>query len=222
MASSRKQFNSLIRKYLPGLTVFVKGLGLMYSNRSFLKTSGYIRSVREKRPCRSDGSPIPWMNYHMIAFLEERLSSDLSVFEYGSGNSTMFLAPRVGTVTSVECEREWYEYVVTQVPDNVKLILCDPFDSKQYPKIISEGNRKFDIVIVDAEERVACMKQAVPWVTDRGVILLDDAEREHYKEGIDTVLAAGFRKLDFEGLKPNGIRAYRTTVFYRNGNCLGI
>jgi hypothetical protein len=33
---------------------------------------------------------------------------------------------------------------------------------------------------------------------------------------------AGFKRLDFEGLKPAGIRSYSTAVFYRPGNALGL
>jgi hypothetical protein len=59
-------------------------------------------------------------------------------------------------------------------------------------------------------------------VTDRGVVLLDDATFEVHKPGMEYLARQGFRRLDFEGLKPASIRAYRTSIFYRDGNCLGI
>jgi hypothetical protein len=39
---------------------------------------------------------------------------------------------------------------------------------------------------------------------------------------IEPLRESGFRALPFEGLKPGSIRAYRTTVFYRDHNCLNI
>lgn len=81
-----------LKRLFPSVSVFVKTLGLVYSKRSMLRKLGWVESVRTGKPCRKDGSPIPWMNYSVIQFLDERLNKDLSLFEYGSGNSTMFYA----------------------------------------------------------------------------------------------------------------------------------
>ena len=72
-----------------------------------LRKLGYIESVKTQKPCRKNGSPIPWMNYAVIQFLEERLADDLSLFEYGSGNSTCFYASLVKDVVSIEMDEQW-------------------------------------------------------------------------------------------------------------------
>ncbi|MDH3990855.1 MAG: FkbM family methyltransferase, partial [Gammaproteobacteria bacterium] len=87
---------------------------------------------------------------------------------------------------------------------------------------IAEQKKKFDVVIVDAEERVKCMLNAPEYLTERGVIILDDAARPDYREGVDGLLSKGFRVLPFDGMKAGGINIYRTSIFYRDGNCLGI
>ncbi|MDH3647029.1 MAG: FkbM family methyltransferase [Gammaproteobacteria bacterium] len=217
----KRPIRDLLRK-VPGFSVLGKVLVLRYSPRSFLRTSGYFKSVASKRPQRVDGTPLPWMNYHMIQFLEDRLKKDFRVFEFGSGNSTLFFAPRVANITSVEVDRQWYEEVSGQMPGNANVMLCDPYDVNRYLAMLGQDNVDYDIVIVDAEDRVACLKASPPHLTSRGVILLDDADKPKYQSGIDYLLEQGFRQLPFEGLKPGGIRAYRTTVFYRDGNCLNI
>ncbi len=121
------------RKYVPGLFVLGKFLSLMFSGRSYLRKAGYHRSVATKRPVRADGSPIPFMNYSIIDFLDERLNRSLALFEYGSGNSTLFFAARVGSVVSVESDPRWYEEVSKNMPDNVKLVLGDPDDAENTP-----------------------------------------------------------------------------------------
>lgn len=193
----------------------------MYSRRSFLRQSGYVESVRTRRPSRADGSPIPWMNYAVIAFLEDRLNNHMTLFEYGSGNSTLFFAEHVGRVVSVECDKSWHDYVKESLPSNVKLLLA-PKGGDEYVQIIEKQDEKYDVVIVDAEDRVACMTYADRCLSDAGVLLLDDAAAENFADGIDTLLARGFRRLDFDGLKPGSVRCYRTTVFYRPDNCFGI
>jgi len=40
--------------------------------------------------------------------------------------------------------------------------------------------------------------------------------------GIEHLAKQGFRRLDSEGLKPSSIRAYRTSIFYKTDNCLGL
>jgi hypothetical protein len=218
---SFKSFRNSLRRWIPGVFVLGKGLTLIYPKRSFLRESGYFKSVALKRPCRLDGSPIPWMNYGAINFLEERLGADLNIFEYGSGNSTIFFAALVNTVTSLECDHGWYEYVKGILPDNASVLFC-PIGDSAYVGTIAEQDKKFDVVIVDAEERVKCMLNAADFLTDRGVIILDDAARPVYREGVEGLLSRGFRVMPFDGMKAGGINVYRTSIFYRDNNCLGI
>ena len=50
---------------------------------------------------------LPWMTYDAIDFLEEITSEEKIVFEWGSGGSTLFFAPRCKQVISVEHDKEW-------------------------------------------------------------------------------------------------------------------
>lgn len=211
-----------LKRLFPSVNVFVKTLGLVYSKRSMLRKLGWVESVRTGKPCRKDGSPIPWMNYSVIQFLDERLNKDLSLFEYGSGNSTMFYASKVGYVKSIEMDEGWFNYVRDSMPDNVDLVLFKADGTAHYREISGHQDRKFDVVVVDAAERTECLMHADKAVTDRGVIMLDDATPEVHAPGMEHLASKGFRRLDFEGLKPASIRAYRTSIFYRDGNCLGI
>jgi hypothetical protein len=150
-----------------------------------------------------------------------QVNRDQELFEYGSGNSTMFFAGRVGSVISVETDPKWYDYFVDKVPENVTLLPGFPFDRQTYSRIIDKQNKKFDVVVVDAEERNDCLfnvesslsAESLFWTIPRGPVT---------EPGIRHLLDRGFKRLDFEGLKPGGIRAYRTTVFYKSGNCFGI
>ena len=50
----------------------------------------------------------------------------------------------------------------------------------------------------------------------------DDSQRDRYSPAFDIGTNAGFRRLDFPGLRPTGVRESTTTLFYRADNCLGI
>jgi tRNA A58 N-methylase Trm61 len=158
----------------------------------------------------------------MVSFLEQRLTKDLSLFEFGSGNSTLFFADRVKVVVSVEDDRTWYSYCVDRLPANVTLIFREWDHTGTYARSIAEQERNFDVVVVDGEDRVNCLITAQQFLTPSGVIILDDTQNTTSNAGIDSLLERGFRRLDLEGVKPGGIRFYRTTILYRDGNCLEI
>ncbi len=162
------------------------------------------------------------MNYHVIQFLEERLTKDLSLFEYGSGTSTAFYAALVKDVVSVETEPDWYAEVKAVIPDNVELVQFDMSGEERYAELAAKQGRKFDVIVVDAHERTECLLEAPNAVSDRGVIVLDDSTPAEHRQGIELLKSHGFRELLFEGLKPGSIKAYRTSVFYRDRNCLNI
>lgn len=50
---------------------------------------------------------LPWIRLKAIRFLEHHLSGEMTVFEYGSGGSTIFFAQRCRRVISVEDDSEW-------------------------------------------------------------------------------------------------------------------
>ncbi len=211
-----------LRLLFPAPVVFARGLKLLFSRRSFLNQSGYTESVRQKRPCDRAGAPIPWMNYQVVHFLNERLHGGLSLFEYGSGYSTRYYASRVGHVTSVEHHPEWYRTVEAMKPDNVELIFQDTEVPDAYCGTVARSGKQYDVVIVDGQERVRCLTYALSSLSSAGVIILDDSLRESYTEGMNRVVKQGFRKLDFLCLKPGGINSHQTTIFYRDDNCLGL
>ena len=68
---------------------------------------------------------IPWMTYRCIEFLEGAVTKESSIFEFGSGGSTLFFAERCGRLISVEHDAEWGELVRQALIDN-------RFDSVDY------------------------------------------------------------------------------------------
>src|ERR1017187_8783871 len=79
--------------------------------RGPLLEDGWFRSYREGASVDASGSPLPWMTYPAIEFIRKRVKPDMSVFEYGSGGSTIWWANQVREVISVEHDRAWFEKV---------------------------------------------------------------------------------------------------------------
>ncbi|MBI5142058.1 MAG: FkbM family methyltransferase [Nitrospirae bacterium] len=178
--------------------------------------------MKEGKPVDNAGNVIPWMNYPVLEFLANRLEKDFHLFEFGSGYSTGFYARLVNRVTSVEYDASWFRLVKDTLPENVALIYKEKDVDGEYCRVIRSTGNKYDVVVVDGRDRVNCIKQAIGALTDRGVILLDDSQRDEYREGILHAKQMGFRDLSLEGLKPTGSGMDRTTILYRHDNCFGL
>ncbi len=195
---------------------------LIINKKSYLRTTGYLNSFKKGYPCDSNGDFLPWMNYPVIAFLKERLSKDMNVFEYGSGFSTRFYASRVNHVTSLEYDSFWFEKVKDTLPSNASLMFQKTDIDGKYCRAIQQNNTKYEMIVIDGDDREHCMQQCLVSLSDNGVIILDDSQRNIYSEGILLLEQKGFKRIHFEGLKPKGKIMDRTTVFYRDNNCFRI
>lgn len=221
-ATARSRAIARLQRHWPGLLALLRRIRLWRHPDSYLRSSGLYHSYRQGYPVDTSGRPLPWMNYPVIRLLDQRLAADLRVFEFGSGYSTLFLAERVAQVVSVEYDAAWHRRVSELVPDNVTLLHVDFEYDGDYCRSIGVQAGEFDLVIVDGRDRVRCAEQALASLSERGVILFDDSDRENYAESIRALAERGFRTLDFEGLKPLGHELHRSTLLYRPGNCLGI
>lgn len=195
---------------------------LVKNRNSYLYATGWIQSIDAKKPVDKDGNPIPWMNFPVVALLKEKLTSDLNLFEYGSGYSTYFYAGKVNSVVSVEYDERWYQFVKANAPANVTVIYQQQDNDGDYCRVITTQDSQFDVVVVDGRDRINCVKQCLPQLSAKGVILLDDSQREKYEEAIAYAVDNNFKALNIEGLKATGNGVARTTILYRDGNCLGI
>jgi len=207
-----------LRRKLTGILnrIHPLNLALLYSH-SILTKYGWFKSRARGAPIDKDGEPIPWMTYSSINFLDGRLA-DTRLFEYGGGNSTLWYADRASEAVSVEDNEEWYQDIQPQMPDNATIQLIPP---ESYAESI-DSRGPFDVVIVDGSHRNQCIKAAIPELSESGVIILDDAQREKYESGKQMLRDEGFRQLGFEGLKPGSRMPSKTVVYYKEDNCLGI
>jgi precorrin-6B methylase 2 len=212
---------------------------LFLGSRSYLITKGWFKSSFKKSCLDSNNDPIPWWTYSAIKFLDRRLNNDLSVFEFGAGFSTIWLANRVKSVTSVENDLSWIHLIKKQIPSNVEIIYSETNSTKNkygtitflelgnthfnYSKEILRDSKKYDIIIIDGIDRNNCIKTALERLSDNGVIIVDNLELEHLmSEGLKLLYKNDFKLIDFWGLSAGIAHETGTGIFYKNSNCIGI
>ncbi|WP_410221823.1 FkbM family methyltransferase [Pedobacter sp.] len=195
---------------------------LSYNGKGYLKEIGWFNAFDKKQAIDAEGQPIPWVTYSFIDFIKSRLNKSLSVFEYGSGNSTLFYAKRVGSVVSVEHDEAWYKKIVNEKAENAEMIFTRLETNGEYAQKAMLTGKKFDVIIVDGRDRINCCKHAVNALSANGVVVLDDSERETYQEARSFLSAQGFKELYFSGISPGLFYYKATSVFYKEQNCLAI
>jgi predicted O-methyltransferase YrrM len=169
----------------------------------------------------ADGRPLPWITYPAIDILGARVQRHHRVFEFGCGNSTLWWANRCESVHSVEHDEAWHRKLQAQVPLNVRLEFMALEYDGQYSKAANQGP-PYDIIVVDGRDRVNCVRNAVEALTEQGVLVLDNSEREEYAAACELLVQRGFKRLPLRGLAPLVNYISETSLFYRSTNVLGL
>jgi hypothetical protein len=191
---------------------------LWFHPDSALRESGWIRSFKENRCVDRYGSPLPWYTYSAIEFLKGRINRQMHVFEYGCGNSTRWYAELAYSVIAVEDNPAWTEIINQALTSDNRVIFR--LDKDEYVREI-QNHKGFDIVVIDGNYRKDCFLAALPCLTDNGVVIWDDSNRDDCIDQ-NSLMELGFRRIDFTGMFPSFHFINQTSIFYRPNNCLGI
>lgn len=134
---------------------------------------------------------IPWFSYAAIDYLARYLRPTMSVFEFGSGGSTIFFARRCKSVHAVEEEPSWAAAVRKSADQlalqNVEVIDApfnfrqpNNFESSDYVAQVRTGT--WDVIVIDGADfdytiRPICFRAAETQVRPGGIIIVDDSWR---------------------------------------------
>jgi hypothetical protein len=164
---------------------------------------------------------VPWWTYRAVDEVELWLGArprPARVFEYGSGASTVWLARRSASVTSVEHHEEFAGLMREMLApiENASLMVRPPKpasdpevpsakegyagqDFSAYVAAIDETDGDFDLIVVDGRARERCLDRAIPRLAPDGLIVFDNTRRRRYREAIE---AAPVVELRLPGLTP--------------------
>lgn len=188
---------------------------------SSIVAHGWLLSRRRGLAVDGAGAPIPWYTYAAISFLIDRLPGELDVFEYGCGYSTLWWMQRARSVTSVEQAGAWADAVRRRAASHVRIIEAAQGDDS-YVRSIAGTNQLFDVVVVDGENRDACLRLAPFHLKPDGIVILDNADRPEYHDSMQYLRDQGFQHVDFIGMGPINTYDWTTSIFYRRSNRIGL
>lgn len=172
----------------------------------------------------------PWLPYLATEYIK-RLKPK-SVFEWGSGGSTLFFVGLGAQVVSIEHDPDWhYKVSVAMIerrsgdliygliryeqgeigpdkanPDHYKSGSTElgPVNFKRYASAIDEYGL-FDLILIDGMARASCLKHAISHVKAGGCIVLDNADRDYYLAQTAHLFGNyedGWERIEFMGYGP--------------------
>lgn len=182
----------------------------------------------------------PWITFPAMRWLTSYLRPSMSVFEWGSGGSTLFFARRVARVVSVEYDAGWCEAVAVRLRDHglgnaqVRHLPPEPGDDgalyrssaaefagmsfrRYVDSVLAYPDGSFDVILVDGRARLGCLVTALPKLKPDGVLILDNSEREDAAEACALLTGADWTARHFNGPGPHSSWPvfWRTTAFFR-------
>ena len=194
---------------------------LINKKQTYLYESGWMQSYTSKKPINSAGEPMPWLSLPFVHFLEPKLKDNMQMFEYGAGYSTLYFKERVGLIHGVEHDKGWLDQIADHLNSSNVEIQYKSLD-EGYVKAIAQSGIKYDLIIVDGRMREQCALFAADYLSEQGVLILDDSEREKYGAVPLLLEKKGFKKIDFWGMALGGVHKKNTSLFYRANNILEI
>ena len=109
----------------------------------------------------------PWFCFPALKWLNKLPKSHWDVLEFGCGGSTLYFSDNCKSVDSVEHDHGWLINVKNKVKrDNVTFYNYD-----NYPK-----DKKYDLILVDGEDRKYCFHKAKQMLKPHGLIIFDNLD----------------------------------------------
>lgn len=153
--------------------------------------------------------PQPWLIPEVISFLKNYLGglTNPKILEFGSGCSTAFFGEylgQAGELVSIEHNPIWHAHVQAylkqqQLAARVDLRLVQ----QNYAQICTKlAPNYFDLVFIDAKDRMACLQAARDLVKPGGVVMLDDSQMRAKYQLADQIMR-NWPKIELVGIKSN-------------------
>jgi len=107
---------TIVRRFVPEELKREHRFGVRY-----LSPKGWHKSVESRQSVDLQG-PVPWITYPAQNLLKRVVQTDYRIFEYGSGNSSLWWAQRAAQVVSVEHNPDWARHVRSRAPSNLTVV----------------------------------------------------------------------------------------------------
>lgn len=176
--------------------------------RSLARDYGQWATIRDRNSVDEFGNPIPWYTYPTTEYLSHFNFEQFSVFEFGSGNSTLWWAGRCQSIDSVEDDQDWHAKISkTLISDSASYLLETEKDA-----YISSASAAADIFVIDGKHRRECAEEIVK-ICGGGVMIILDNSDWYPKTATFLRDKLAWVQIDFHGFGPINNYTWTTSIF---------
>ena len=169
---------------------------------------GHALSREKQQSVDANDSPVPWFTYAALEYLKQLNLKEKSIFEWGSGNSSLFFCSRTKEVYSIESDKTWFERISSKAISNHHIYYRE---GENYESSIKTFQRHFDIIIIDGIRRKQCADLATNYLSENGMIILDNSDRN--PDIAKDLRRLGYIQVDMHGLGPINHYCWTTSFF---------
>ena len=198
----------LISNYKTQITNF-KILAIDYAQFKTIKNGFCVDKI---------DNPVPWYTYPTIEFLQHIDFSNCSIFEFGSGYSTLFWLERAKKVVSIEHNKEYYKRIKETIEQRLRHKKNYTYlffeEKEEYTMAINLFNEIFDVIIIDGMWRSACTKRVIDYINRYGgkMLIFDNSDWSpktinFLRQKLDWI------EVDFHGFGPINGYTWTTSIF---------
>ena len=176
---------------------------------------GFQNSLDADIPLDKDHQPLPLYTYPAIEYLNSLNFNHKRIFEFGSGNSTIYWLKNGANVISVEHNQDWIDRVSSSLKNfnNHQYIFAN--QQEQYiNSILQFDDYYFDLIIIDGTfNRYLCAENILTKIKQNGLVILDNSDwypnsAKFLKENLN------FLQIDFYGFRPAKSNTSVTSLFF--------
>ncbi len=194
---------------------FGDGSYLANINQIIAKEYGFTNSADAGIPLDKNNNPIPLYTYPAIEYLSSFDFTNKKIFEFGSGQSTLYWLEQGADVVSVENSVKWVEKLSKPLKSfsNHQYIFAGR-QNEYVNSILKFPDFHFDVIIIDGIfSRYLCAKNVINRIRKDGLVILDNSDwypnaAKFLKKNLD------FIQVDFYGLRPSRPEAAVTSLFF--------
>ena len=119
---------------------------------------------------------VPWTTPESVFRLNELITKDIDVLEFGSGGSTLFFANRARSVVSFDNQLGWIEKVVEKTEGMSNVQITHIKDKEQFMETFPR--KRFDCVLIDPKRkflsRDLILNKCIDILKSPSIIVLDN------------------------------------------------
>ncbi len=183
------------------------------------KYYGQYNSIKQNLSIDSKNNPLPWLTYPSIEYLRNLDLTNETIFELGSGFSTLWFAKRSKKVFSVETDELWYNKIVGELSsfDNVEIDLVN----ENHGNEIFKGIEESDLIFIDGLDREDALDYIIENIDISKIkcIVVDNSEWESvFKKIQQFVEYSKWVDFEFVGFGPINRYVWSTHVLMNPEN----